>query len=186
MAEDEGRPAEDGTENEDEEPDGTEDQDREDGGEEESDPAVLRAELTKAIRRRDRAIARAREAESRLRDKDSKDGKENEPDPVAEANARLVRAEAKGILAAAGVTDREDQAAVLDVLHLADIEVDSRGDVDTDAIEERVQRLREILGGAAKNGRPPRPRVDTRDRGRSGDSSADPDAARYKKFLGRR
>ncbi|HET9234919.1 MAG TPA: hypothetical protein VFP10_12330 [Candidatus Eisenbacteria bacterium] len=185
MAEDETR--EDEHEDEEREEDGAEDEreDEEDGAEEESDPAKLRAELTKAARRRDRALQRARDAEARLAKLENKDGKD-EPDPVAEANGRLVRAEAKSVLAAAGVTDREDQAEVLGFLNLSDIEVDSRGDVDTDTLEERVQRLREIFAGtAASNGRR-RPRVDTRDKGRAGGSASDPDAARYKRILGRR
>jgi hypothetical protein len=186
MAEDEGR-TDDGTEDETENEDGSEEDEREDGSEdggEENDPAKLRAELDKAIKRRDRALADRRAAREELA-KATK-SKDDQPDPVAEANSRLVRAEAKSVLAAAGVTDKDDQAAVLDVLHLADIEVDSRGDVDTDAIEDRVARLREIFGGAASNGRRPRPRVDTRDKGRSGSSSSDPDSERYKRILNRR
>jgi hypothetical protein len=139
-------------------------------------------DLLKAIKARDRAKAQLRELRAEIEKANRKD---DAPDPVAEANSRVVRAEARSVLASAGVTDRDDQATILEVINLSDIDVDKRGDVDTEAIESRITELRRILGGSA----PPRtrvPRTDTRDRGTK-ETTTDPDTQRYRDILrGRR
>jgi len=122
-----------------------------------------------------------REAQAEIRRLKSPDSADNEPDPVSVANARIIRAEAKSVLAAAGITDRADVSAVLGVLNLSSIEVDDDGEVDSDALEEVVERLRKAFGGAPTRPRPPR--LDTRDRGGSRGEPVDPDTARRRRFL---
>jgi hypothetical protein len=148
----------------------------------EDDPTALKRDRDTAIRRRDRALAAKRKAEAELAElrKGKDDG---EPDPVETANARLVRQSTRTALAAAGIA-KEDHADVLDLLNLGAISVDSHGDPDEDAIEDAIATLQRLFGGTP-NGRKPRPRVDTRDKGSAGGAS-DPDEARYRKFLGRR
>lgn len=145
--------------------------------------------LERTARRRDAAL---RKAQARIAELEKGQGggdpKDPADDPVAKANAKLVRAEARTALAAAGVTDREDQKVVLEVLNLAGIEVDDDGP-DADAVEELVATLRRVFGkvsGEPGRVRPRTPRVDTRDRGGSKGEPVDPDAARFARILGRR
>lgn len=154
------------------------------GGEDDKDKKQQKnPELEKAIRARDRAKERARKLQEEL---DKTRQKDEKPDPVAAANAKLVRAEAKSQLAALGVTDKDDVAAVLGVLKLDDIEVDEDGEPDSDTIEERVTELKRIFGGAAEpKKRTPRS-TSTRDKGGNNRNTSDPDAARYAAFLGHR
>jgi hypothetical protein len=113
-----------------------------------------------------------------------------EPDPVEIANRRLVRAEAGRTLAAAGITDRGVQRDVLSVLDLSGIAVDEDGEVDTDAIEERIETLQRVFATRDTKdtkGGTRSPKVDTRDRGgRAPGKPADPDEARYSRILGQR
>ncbi len=140
-------------------------------------------ELAKAIRRRDRALAENRRLKAQLAEKDkAKD--DDKPDPTQAANSRLVRAEAKTQLAALGITDRDDQKAVLDVLRLDDIEVDGDGDVDVDAVEERISDLRRIFGVKEKETRRVPRTTSSRDKGGSGDKTSDPDRDRYRRIMG--
>lgn len=142
-------------------------------------------ELTKAIKRRDAAIARAKKAEEALAAATKKDG-DDKPDPIEVANRRLVNASARTVLASAGVTDKEDQKTILGILNLADIDVDDEDGPDEDAIEERISDLRRILGGKA-----PEKRTGSRvpgstskaDKGGTGSTQSDPDAARYRAFM---
>jgi len=134
--------------------------------------------LTEKAKTRDQKL---REAQAKIKKLESPDSKDATPDPVSVANARIVRAEAKSVLAAAGITDRGDVSAVLGVLDLSSIEVDDDGEVDSDALEEVVERLRRAFGGAPTRPRPPR--LDTRDRGGSRGEPVDPDTARRRRFL---
>lgn len=144
---------------------------------------VARAELDKAVARRDKALQTARDLKAQLAELQNKDTDKDKPDPVALANQRIVRAEARTMLATvAGVTDKKDQATVLEMLSLDGIEVDDTGEVDTDALEERVTELRRIFGGPEPVKRKVSARVDTRDRAGSGTGSADPDAERYRRI----
>lgn len=158
---------------------------REEGGTEEEQPAGS-AEVEKWKKRaaaRDRKLREAQAELAKLRAKEEG----NEPDPVAQANARLVAASARTQLAAAGVTDREDQRAVIGLLRLDDIEVDADGDVDEEAIEERIERLRTILGTKTEKRERRTPRVDTRDKGAgTKDTTTDADSQRYRRILGAR
>lgn len=176
-----------------EENDDAEDEDDEDEGEagdeeeeKEGDGKGKPDELKKAIARRDRALREKRKLQDELAAERAKNEKaeKNEPDPVEKANTRLVRQATRTALAAAGVTDREDQKLVIDALNLSGISVDDDG-VDEDDIEDRISELRRIFGGTGKASTKRTPRVDTRDKGGSNGNTTDPDAARYKRILGR-
>lgn len=164
------------------------DEDAKGDGEEETDDdeeGKPSPELTKAIKRRDAALNRARKAEAALAEATKKDG-DDKPDPVAVANARLVAASARTVLAGAGVTDKADQKTILSVLNLSDIEVDDEDGPDEDAIEEKIADLRRILGGKAPAEKRTGSRVpgstSSKDKG-SGSTTTDPDAARYRAFM---
>lgn len=148
-------------------------------GSEESEGADKNPDLAKAIKRRDRAIAETRRLKAEL---DKVNKKDTEPDPVAQANDRLVRSEVRTQLAALGVTEKADVKAVLEVLRLDGIEVDKNGDVDEDEIEDRLGELRRIFGSKATR---QVPKVSTRDKGGNGTKKTDSDADRYARILRR-
>lgn len=136
--------------------------------------------------------AKAERREAKLRDAQAELAKlrgeqEQTPEPSEADTLRtgLVRTEGRAILAASGITDRKDQAAVLDAIRLDGIEVDEAGDVDADELEKRITALRRILA-PAPSGKPLRPRVSTRDQGGRDATPADPDAARYARIMGAR
>ncbi len=133
--------------------------------------------LKRRAARRDRELRRVQAELAQLRDKD----KDDKPDPVAEANGRIVRTAAHGILRGLGVTDKDERAAVLDILRLDDIDVDDDG-ADEDAIEDRIDELRRILGAGGPTSKRV-PKTKTRDRGGNDDTPADPDRARYRRIL---
>lgn len=140
-------------------------------------------ELEKAIRRRDAALAAKKKAEDELAALRAKH-EPDKADPVKAANRRLVTAEARTVLTAAGITEREDQKVVLGYLDLDSVSVTDDGDVDADTIQDRVEDLKRIFGGKAQPRRTPR--VDTRDKG--GDNGKPQDAAsrRRREMLGYR
>lgn len=139
-------------------------------------------ELQKAIRRRDAALAAKKKADDELAALKAK-YEPDKADPVKTANRRLVTASARTVLTAAGVTEKEDQKAVIGFLDLDSISVTDDGDVDEDAIQERVEDLKRIFGKGGGGGRRT-PRVDTRDKG--GDNGKPQDAAskRRREMLG--
>jgi hypothetical protein len=139
-------------------------------------------ELQKAIQARDRAKRKMRELQQELDKLKNKDTEE--ADPVAEANTKIVRTAAHGILRGLGVESKEDRIEVLNLLRLDDIDVDADG-ADEDAIEERIEKLREVLG--AKPSSPGRnvPRSVKPNRGTK-ETNSDPDKARYARILGTR
>jgi hypothetical protein len=158
----------------------------EEGGEDDKPEDKTDPEVAKAVKRRDLALKRAQKAESELKKYKEKEAKEGEDDPVAKANARLISASARTVLASAGVTDREDQKEVLAMLNLSDIDVDDTDGPDEDEIADRVERLRAIFsGGAAPKKRVPGS-VKPKDRGGSGGGNTDPDKARYARIMGGR
>lgn len=140
--------------------------------------------LSGAARRREALLrkAQARIAELEGRASGSEGDRGGEDDPVARANARLVRAEARAALAAIGVP-RDRMGDVLDVLNLSAISVDDSGEVDSDAVADLVDRLKSVFGGLSE-ARRALPRVDPRERARSV-APADPDSARYRRILTR-
>jgi hypothetical protein len=151
------------------------------GDEEDEDPPSSEAykKLEEKAKRREEALRKAQRELKELRAK--ADGTDKDEDPETRANQKLVRASAKTVLAGIGVTDRADQAAVLEIIRLDDIEVDDAGDPDEDEISDRVERLRKALG--VKAGKEQRtPRRQTSDRGGNG-GGTDPDSARYRAFL---
>ena len=169
----------------DENPPADDDDDEDEGdGTDDAKATVPKSELDKAVKRRTAALARAKKAEDELaKIKAEKEGADK-PDPVKVANERLVRQSARTALAAAGITDKDDQKAVLGVLKLDDIDVDDDGP-DEDAIEERIEELRRILGAGKTEKRTTPKTVRTQDKGGKGDTTTDPDAARYKRILRR-
>lgn len=150
-----------------------------DGDEAPSAEAYKKLEA-KAKRREDKL----REAQARIKELEGSKEGEGEEDPEARANAKLVRASAKAVLAGAGITDRAAQNAVLELINLADIEVDDAGDPDEDEITERIEKLRKALG--APQGKPAKRTPAGRtasDRGGSSEGSLTPDQKRYRAFL---
>jgi hypothetical protein len=139
-------------------------------------------EVANAIKRRDAAIKARRKAEEErdaLREKYEKD----KTDPVAQANSRVVKAEARTVLAASGIP-KEDHSAVLGYLKLEDIQVSSDGEVDTDAIQDAVDDLKRIFGKGTSGTKRTPPRIDTRDKGGTGTKAVDPASARRRAMLG--
>lgn len=150
----------------------------------EKKPADQDPELAKAIRTRDQAKAKARELQDRVKELEEKlnPGK---ADPVAQANRRLVAAETRTVLTAAGVKDPADQKALLGFLDLASITVGNDGEVDTDAIQDQVDTLISVakkLAGTGGGGKRT-PRLDTRDLGGEKGKPADPAKARRMAML---
>ena len=164
---------------------GTDGGDRDGSDENEGEEGAPTAEAYKKLQakaeRRERALRKAQDELAAIRKE--KDG-EGEEDPEVRANQKLIRASAKAVLAGAGVTDRAAQSEVLELINLADIEVDASGDPDEDEISERIERLRKALGaGPAKPAkRTPAGRSAT-DRGGSSEGSLTPDQKRYRAFL---
>jgi hypothetical protein len=137
--------------------------------------------LSNKAKRRDEKLREAQAELARLRAKDKGEDDDSEPDPAERYRNGLVRTAARATLATvAGVTDRDDQARVLEVLNLSGVEVDDEGDVDTAALEEALTDLRRILGVPAQ--RTSRPRLDPRDKGGS-DTKVDSDSRRYRDFI---
>lgn len=161
------------TEGTEEEPEETE------GAEEEPEGADKNSDLAKAIKRRDRAIAEARRLKAEL---DKVNKKDDAPDPIAQANDRLVRSEVRTQLAAIGVTDKADVKAVLEAIRLDGIAVDANGDVDEDEVEDRLSELRRIFGSKVTR---QVPKVSTRDKGGDGVKKTDSDSDRYARILRR-
>jgi hypothetical protein len=140
-------------------------------------------EVAKAIRRRDAAIKARQTAEAEvaaLKEKYEKD----KTDPIKVANGRLVKAEARTVLTAAGVTDKSDQAAILDFLGLDSVSVTDSGEVDTGAIEDRVEELRRIFGKAPAKPAKRTPSVDGKRGQGDGAKPADAAQARRRAMLG--
>lgn len=163
----------------DDDPEGDDDDD--DSGDDKDKDGKKDPELVKAIRARDRAKREARRLRAEL-DKNKKTD-DDEPDPEQKANEKIVRTAAHGILRGLGIEDKEDRIAVLNVLRLDDIDVDSDG-ADEDAIEERIEELRSILGvQKSRTARVPRTVKTKRE---SKDTTTDPDAARYRRIIGSR
>jgi hypothetical protein len=141
-------------------------------------------------------LQRTAEARKRERDKYAKEARRlreanadpaDAPDPLAEVNARIVGERARTELAKIGVTDDDDQDAVLDRLNLAGVEVDERGRPDRDAIADMVDTLRRIFRESAPpNGRARTPRLDTRDRAGAGGQQRSRDEERWARIAGRR
>lgn len=140
-------------------------------------------ELAKAQKRRDSALARAQKAEEEARALREKYEKSDE-DPVVKANRRLVAAEGRVVLTAAGIT-KDDQATVLKYLDLDSVSVGDDGQVDSDTLQERVEELARIFGGR-KDPAKRTPKVDTRDRGGERAKPEDAATARRKAMLGGR
>lgn len=108
-------------------------------------------------------------------------------DKEAKANRKLIAGAARVELASMGV-GKEHHAAILEVLNLDGIPVDDDGEVDSDEVAERIERLRTAFGGVAKtppNPRPRTPRTDTRDQTGAAGAPANPDRARFQRILSR-
>lgn len=148
-------------------------------GEEEAPSAEAYKKLQAKAKRREDAL---RKAQDELKQLKAKAEGAPEEDPEVRANQKLVRASAKTVLASIGVTDRAAQSAVLELINLADIEVDGNGDPDEDEISDRVERLREALGAKQVRQRQT-PARQTSDRGGSRSTPLDPDTKRYQEFL---
>jgi hypothetical protein len=148
----------------------------------------VKAERDKAKRqaaRRDTALRAAQEKIAKLEAAAKGDGdKAKEPSPLEKANAKLLQAAARTVLASAGVTDRDQQRAVIDVLQLSGVEVGDNGDVDEDALSDIVDVLKKAFGGGQRRSTP---RVSPVDKGsQSGAPTVDRDTARYYRIMGRR
>lgn len=145
----------------------------------------LDPEAKRAIQRRDRALKErdaAKEEARKLREKYEPE----KADPVKVANRRLVTAESRVVMTAAGITEKEDQAKLAGFLGLDDVAVDEDGTVDSDAIQERLETLTGILKKVAGAPGKRTPRVDTRDRGGEKAAPKDAQAARRREMLGYR
>jgi hypothetical protein len=155
------------------------DPDDNDGSEDEDPPSTeAYKKLEAKATRREQKL---REAQAKIKELEAKDSDTPEVSAEDRANQKLVRASAKTVLAGAGITDRADQSAVLELINLSDIEVDDSGDPDEDEISDRIERLRKVFGGKVEKGRRT-PARQTTDRGGNGGNS-DPDSARYRAFL---
>ena len=146
------------------------------------DPPEEDPELKKAIKRRDAALAAKKRAEEELAAYRAKH-EPDKADPVKAANRRLVTASARTVLTAAGITEKEDQKEVLGYLDLDSVDVTDDGDVDEDAIQERVDALRRIFGGKAPAGKRT-PRIDPRDKGGDNGKTRDAASQRRREMLG--
>ena len=154
-------------------------QDGSDDGEDDDPPSAdAYKKLEAKAKRREDAL---RKAQARVKELEAKDSDTPEVSAEDRANQKLVRASAKTVLAGIGVTDRADQAAVLELINLSDIEVDDAGDPDEDEISDRIERLRKALGGKAPTSRNT-PRRQTADRGANQDNQ-DATSKRMQAFL---
>lgn len=168
-----------------------------DDDDDDGDPAPtvesLQADLAKATKdanRRDRALRKAQAEIAALKNGPApKDGDQKDPaapDPEAKANRKLVAGAARVELATLGVA-KEDHADILEVLNLDGIDVDDDGEVDADAVAERIEVLRKAFGGTApvKPLRPRSPRITARDQGGTNGEPVNPDAVRWRRILGK-
>ena len=133
--------------------------------------------LEQKAARRDKAL---REAQAKIAELSGAKDKVDEPSEADILREGMKRTAARAVLATSGVTDKEDQSVLLSVLSLDGVEI-TDGEVDTEALEERLSDLRRIFGAPAPAKRTPR--VDTRDRGGREPVPTDPDAARYRRFM---
>lgn len=164
--------------------DPAEDLDTEDPKDPEQDPEdkpKADPEKAKLITARDRAKEKARQLQERVSELEEKlnPGKK---DPVAVANRRLVTAEARVALTTKGITDPAEQKEVMDFLALDSVSVSDDGEVDSDAITERLDTLARIFGKGKQNGRRT-PNLDTRDLGGERGKPVDPAKARRLSML---
>lgn len=143
------------------------------------DPKDQDPEVRKALQRRDAALKRAQKAEDDARKLREKYEPKDE-DPEVKANRKLVRAEARVVLTKAGVTETDDQKVLMDVLALDDVDVDTDGAVDSDAIQERLDAILAVARKLTGPGGRRTPRVDTRDRG--GEKEKPMDAAKRRRM----
>lgn len=149
------------------------------------------AKLRRKADRRERELRKAQEELAALRKKVDPDSGEPEPSAEERANQKLIRASARTVLAAAGVTDKADQAVLLGngaepaLLSLAGVSVDENGDPDEGEIQDRVDRLREIFGAAPPKPARRTPKVTTTDRGgpQGGDTGLTEDQKRMRRIL---
>jgi hypothetical protein len=148
---------------------------------EEETPPVTKEDFDRLRRKADRRERELRKAQEELKELRGK-GEQEQEDPEARANQKLIRASARAVLAGVGVTDRTVQGEVMGLINLSDIEVDDAGDPDEDEIADRISRLRKALGAEVKPARRT-PARDTADRGASQGSDSDPDKARMRAFL---
>lgn len=123
-----------------------------------------------------------RERQAELAKLKGESEKPTEPTEADRLRQGMVRTAGRAVLAALDVKDRDDQSAILDAIRLDGIEVDETGEVDTEELESRIEKLRKILG-APQPVKTPRPRVDTRDRGGRDVKPTDPDTARYQRII---
>ena len=138
---------------------------------------VSKADHDKVIQRRDRLAEKARKLEEEL----SKFKDKEKPDPVAQANRRIVSTTARTVMANTGITDKDVQKAVLSVLDLSKVEVSEDGEADEDAIEDAISVLRKAFAVKAED----TPRT-TRIRATPGGPAkgeTDPDVERRRRFL---
>jgi hypothetical protein len=166
------------------EPDELEQSEPEQGEPEEDWQPPSREEHDKLIARLGKRERMVREYRDKLNKLEGATPTTDEPDPVAVADARTVRQAARTQLATAGVTDKDDQLAVLDLLNLAGVDVDERGDADEDAISDAIATLRRVFAPA--NGRARAPRLDTRDKAGAGGTPRSRDEERWARIAGRR
>lgn len=143
----------------------------------------FRKDMERAAKKRDAAIAKAAKLEERLRELEGP--KDDEPSEADKLRQGMIRTAGRAVLAGSGITDKKDQSVLLDAIKLDGIEVDESGEVDTEALEDRLADLRRILGAGQSTGRRV-PRMDTRDRGGRDSEPTDPDAARYRRIMAQR
>jgi hypothetical protein len=137
---------------------------------------VSRDEFRKVIEQRDKIKAELRAL------KKPKPETPTEPTETDKLRTALARTAGVSVLVRAGITEDADQEAVLSIPGmLSDLDVSDDGMVDTDALAERLDTLRRIF--TPKDTRRPVTKIRTASGGDSG--PADPDAARYRKILGR-
>lgn len=142
---------------------------------------ISRTEFEKVRQQRDKLKSELRELR-KPKPADTDTDKPAEPTEADKLRTALARTAGVSVLVKAGVTDEADQTAILSIPGmLSDLDVSDDGTVDTEALSERLDTLRRIF--TPKDTRRPAPRIRT---GQEQDAGpADPDAARYRKILGR-